>query len=62
MSQRGNRRYNAFAESFFASEREEPIEERTCKNQELATREVSECVEPLYNRPRPHRHPGGVSP
>ena len=62
MSRRGNCWDNAVAESLFASLKKDRIKKRIYKSRELASREVSEYIESLYNRSRRHRHLGGVSP
>jgi putative transposase len=62
MSRRGNGRHNAVAESFFASLKKKHIKKRIYKNRMLATQDASEYIEEFYNRPRRHRHLGGISP
>lgn len=62
MSRRGNCWDNAVAESFFGSLKKERIKKRIYKNRDLATVDISDYIESIYNPVRRHRHLGGVSP
>lgn len=62
MSRRGNCWYNAVAESFFSSLKNERLKKRIYKNRDLANADISDYIESFYNRSRRHKHLGGVSP
>lgn len=53
---------NAVAESFFSSLKKERIKKRIYASREVATSDLSEYIEGLYNLTRSHSHLGGFSP
>ena len=61
-SQRENCWDSAVAEPFFGSLNKDRIKKRIYRNQDLATANVSDSIESLYNRSRRHQHLGGISP
>jgi putative transposase len=62
MSRRGNCRDNAVTERLFRSLKTEWIPRRGYRNAEEAEKDISFYLSGYYNRIRPHRYNGGLSP
>lgn len=62
MSRKGNCQDNTVAESFFSSLKKGRIKKHIYNNRELATADISDCIESFYNRTRRHSYLSGVSP
>lgn len=62
MSRRGHCWDNAGAKSFFSSLKKERIQKRIYKTRALARADISDYIEPFYNRTRRHSDLGGISP
>jgi putative transposase len=62
MSRKGNCWDNTVAESFFSSLKKERIKKHIYPSREPALADIATNIEDFYNRRRPHRHLGGISP
>ncbi|QLF91737.1 transposase [Pseudomonas sp. ABC1] len=62
MSRRANCCDNAVVESFCSSLKKERIKKCIYASRQVATSDISDCIDGFYNSTRCHSYLGGVSP